>query len=68
MDVTLRAFTQGAAYAAGMENHLGTLKPGFLADLVVLDRDLYAIAPDEILSTQVVGTLIGGEWKYRIFE
>ncbi|MBN2302915.1 MAG: amidohydrolase family protein, partial [Anaerolineae bacterium] len=68
MDTTLRAFTQGPAYAAGMEHDVGTLAPGFLADLLVLDRDLYTIAPDAILETQVLGTMIGGEWKYRVFD
>jgi hypothetical protein len=68
MDTALRGFTQGPAYAAGMEDHLGTLAPGFLADLLVLDRDLYAVPPDEILDTQVLGTMIGGEWKHRIFD
>lgn len=65
LDTTLRAFTQGPAYAAGMERDLGMLAPGFLADLVVLDRDLYAIPPDEILEVQVLGTMIGGEWRWR---
>lgn len=65
MDTTLRAFTQGPAYAAGMERDLGMLAPGFLADLVVLDRDLTAIPPDEILETRVLGTMIGGAWKWR---
>jgi predicted amidohydrolase YtcJ len=64
----LLGFTQGPAYAAGMEYDLGRLTPGFLADLVVLDRDLFAIPPDEILAAQVLGTMVGGEWKYRIFD
>ncbi|MBN1679205.1 MAG: amidohydrolase [Anaerolineae bacterium] len=68
MDTTLRGFTQGPAYAAGMEHDLGTLAPGFLADLVVLDRDLYAIEPDAILKTAVLGTMIGGAWVFRAFE
>jgi predicted amidohydrolase YtcJ len=68
MDTTLRAFTQGPAYAAGLEHDVGTLAPGFLADLVVLDRDLYAIELDEILATTVLGTMIGGVWKYRAFD
>ncbi|WP_119071856.1 amidohydrolase [Aggregatilinea lenta] len=67
MDMTLRGFTQGPAYAAGLEHDLGTLAPGFLADLVVLDRDLYAVPPDEILATQVLGTMVGGAWKHRTF-
>jgi hypothetical protein len=68
MDTTLRGFTQGPAYAAGMENDLGQLAPGYLADLLVLDRDLFSIPPDEILETLVLGTMIGGVWKHRIFD
>jgi len=65
LDTTLRAFTQGPAYAAGLERDLGTLAPGFLADLVVLDRDLFAVEPDELLAANVAGTMIGGEWKWK---
>ncbi|HLV36322.1 MAG TPA: amidohydrolase [Spirillospora sp.] len=63
MDETLRGFTTGPAYAAGMENRLGRLAPGYLADLVVLDRDLYRIPHDEILETRVLGTMVDGEWR-----
>jgi predicted amidohydrolase YtcJ len=68
MQTALLGFTQGPAYAAGMEHDLGQLAPGFLADLLVLDRDLFTIAPDEILDTQVLGTLIGGDWRFRVFD
>ncbi len=64
VDEALRGFTQGPAYAAGMEDRLGTLAPGYLADLVVLDRDLYRVDPEEILVTEVMGTMVGGEWRF----
>ncbi|MCC6804120.1 MAG: amidohydrolase [Anaerolineae bacterium] len=67
VDEALRGYTIGAAYAAGMEDRLGRLAPGFLADLVVLDRDLYAIPPAEILETQVVATMVGGLWRWGEF-
>src|SRR5579859_3882770 len=63
LDATIRAFTQGPAYAGGMEDRLGTLKAGYLADLVAFDRDLYTIPPDDLLSVQVVGTMVGGTWR-----
>ncbi|MAS34616.1 MAG: amidohydrolase [Anaerolineaceae bacterium] len=66
MDETLRGFTAGPAYAASMENRLGKLAPGYLADLVLLDRNLYKIAPDEILDTQILGTMVGGQWRYGL--
>ncbi len=67
VDEALRGYTLGPAYAAGMENRLGRLAPGFLADLVVLDRDLYSIAPADILTTQIVSTMVGGLWRWGEF-
>jgi predicted amidohydrolase YtcJ len=64
LDEAIRAYTQGAAYAGGMEDRLGTLAPGYLADLVVFDHDLYTIEPEALLRTQVVGTMVGGVWQY----
>jgi len=63
----VHGFTQGAAYAGYMENKLGTLAPGKLADLVVLDQDIFTCEPMAIKDVQVVGTMVGGEWKYRAF-
>lgn len=64
VDEALRGFTTGPAYAAGMEDRLGRLKPGYLADLVVLDRDLYKILTSDILKAQVLATMVGGVWRY----
>ena len=61
----VHGYTLGAAYASGEESIKGSLLPGKLADLVVLDRDIFAIDPAEILQTHVVGTMLGGEWVYR---
>lgn len=63
VDEALRGFTAGPAYAAGMEDRLGRLKPGYLADLAVLDRDLYAIPPHDILNVSVLATMVGGVWR-----
>lgn len=68
MLTTLKAFTQGPAYAAGLEHDLGMLAVGYLADLIVLDRDLMSVEPDAILETQVLGTMVGGTWKHRTFD
>lgn len=68
VDEAIRGYTQGPAYAAGMENRLGQIAPGYLADLVAFDRDLYTIPPDELLIAQVVGTMIGGVWRHRQFD
>jgi predicted amidohydrolase YtcJ len=64
VDEALRGYTLGPAYTAGMEHQLGKLAPGYLADLVVLDRDLYTIHPAELLHVEVVATMVGGAWRY----
>jgi len=68
VEEAVRAYTHGAAYAGYAENDLGSLAPGKLADLVVIDRDLFACDPMDIKDTRVLGTMIGGEWKWRAPE
>jgi predicted amidohydrolase YtcJ len=60
----LLAYTYGAAYAASMEDRLGKLAAGFLADLVVLDRDPFEVDPDALRETQAVATMVAGEWLW----
>jgi len=64
MDETIRGYTLGPAYAAGMEDRLGALSPGYWADLVVLGADIYNIPHDELLDTRIVATMTGGIWRY----
>src|SRR5664280_3077715 len=56
----LYAYTQGSAYAEFAEKHKGKLLPGFDADFILVDRDLYKVAAPAILRTVVVGTFVGG--------
>ncbi|MEA3307983.1 MAG: amidohydrolase family protein, partial [Chloroflexota bacterium] len=63
LTAALRAYTWGSAYAVGMETYLGLLKPGFLADLVVLDRDIFSLPPDVLLETAISQVMVGGEWQ-----
>jgi predicted amidohydrolase YtcJ len=65
MDETLYGYTIGAAYAGGVERDLGSIQPGKLADLTVLDRDLTQTPTDEILATKILGTMVNGEWVMR---
>ncbi len=65
VEEAVRGYTQGPAYAAGMEDQLGSLAPGKLADLTILDRDIFRIEPMEILNAQVVGTVTGGKFAWR---
>jgi hypothetical protein len=64
LTTALRGFTTGAAYAAGMEKRQGQLAPGFLADLVVIDEDLFRVDPDEIKNILPLGTMVAGEWVH----
>jgi predicted amidohydrolase YtcJ len=60
----LAAYTTGSAYAQFAERDKGTLEPGKLADFVVLDRDLTKAAPEAILQTRVLRTVVGGKTVY----
>jgi len=60
----LSGFTRGAAYAAGMEDRLGQLSPGYYADLIVLEQDIFASPADELLSMQPTNTMVGGKWMF----
>jgi predicted amidohydrolase YtcJ len=58
-------YTMGPAYASGQVAHQGSLTPGKLADLIVLDRDIFAVPPHEIPDTQVLLTLFDGRVVYQ---
>jgi predicted amidohydrolase YtcJ len=60
LDEAIRAFTVGSAYAEFAENVKGTITPGKLADVVMLDRDLYRIPAAEIDKARVLLTLMDG--------
>ena len=64
VEEAVRGYTTGAAFAAGEEAVKGALSPGKLADLVVLDRDIFRVPPMEILETEVMGTMVGGRWGF----
>ena len=57
----LRAYTAENAYGVFAERHRGTLAPGMLADVVVLDHDIRAIPPDSIRNSKVRYTVVGGK-------
>ena len=61
LDQVLEAYTAGAAYAQFAESQQGSLKPGQLADVVIWDRDLFALAPDQVHQAQVKQTWFGGK-------
>jgi predicted amidohydrolase YtcJ len=65
IEQAIAAYTTGSAFAEFAEKEKGTLSPGMLADLVVLDRDITSIPPDKILGTKVLRTVVGGKTVYE---
>lgn len=62
MEVAIDAYTRGGAMVTGRSDELGTLAPGMLADLAVIDCDL--IVPnsiEEILGARELATYVGGQ-------
>jgi predicted amidohydrolase YtcJ len=64
VEEALRAYTVTNAYGVFGERNRGKLAPGYLADLVALDRDLTSISPETINQAQVRATVIGGKVVY----
>ena len=64
IDEALYAYTQAPAFAEWREKIKGQLAPGYLADFVVLDRDLTKSTPQQILHARVLRTVIGGITRY----
>jgi len=65
LEQALAATTIAPAWLTGDERRLGKLVPGYLADLVVLDRDPFAIPPEELADVEVVATMVGGRWIHN---
>ncbi|MEO8315311.1 MAG: amidohydrolase [Pseudomonadota bacterium] len=65
VQAVVRAATMGAAYTLGQDREIGSLEVGKLADLIVLDRNVIKIPSEEIASTHVLMTVVGGK---TVFE
>jgi predicted amidohydrolase YtcJ len=65
LDDTLRAYTIGAAFAGRREKTEGSIETGKLADLIVIDHNLFLIEPTEIGKTEVLITMVGGKVVYE---
>ncbi len=65
VEEAIRAYTAGNAFGVFAEGSRGVLKPGQLADVVLLDRDLRTIAPDSIRFVTVRMTVVGGKVVYQ---
>lgn len=61
----LDAYTWGSAFNECKERFKGRLKAGYAADMVILDRDLFSIAPEQIKDIKVLETIVDGRTVYR---
>lgn len=61
----LKAYTQGGAYSSFEEKIKGKLQPGYLADIIVFNQDLFSIPPMDIAKTKVVLTVFDGKLIYN---
>jgi predicted amidohydrolase YtcJ len=64
----IKAYTLGAAFAGRREHQEGSLETGKLADLIIVNQDLFKIPPPEIGRTQVLLTIVGGKTVYESAE
>lgn len=65
LEESLKAYTYGSAYGAFEENIKGTLSAGKLADIAVLDTDLFSTVPEQWLKANVDLTIVGGKVVFR---
>lgn len=61
----IRCYTRWAAAATGDSDSRGSIEPGKLADLIVIDRDPLAASDEEIRETRVLKTMVGGDWVWE---
>jgi len=64
MEEAIKYYTLGPAYAQFMEDRKGMIRTGYLADIVIVDRDLLTIPEDQIMKTKVDYTITGGKIVY----
>jgi len=57
---TIEAYTMGSAYAEFQESEKGSITPGKLADMVLINEDIFSIAPEKIRDVRVLKTFAGG--------
>jgi len=58
-------YTMGPAIASGRESYMGRIEVGYLADLTILDRDIFEIQLDEIPLVGIAGTIVDGKVKVQ---
>uniref|UniRef100_UPI0025FE88FF amidohydrolase n=1 Tax=uncultured Alteromonas sp. TaxID=179113 RepID=UPI0025FE88FF len=65
VEQAFKGFTLDAAYAAHMEDSLGTLTPGKWADFILVDQDIFKVPAQDIWKTKVIQTWVAGE---KVFD
>jgi len=65
MREALAGFTLGPAYVAGLEDRAGKLAPGYLADLIVLEQDPFALPPTALQEMKPTAAMVGSEWAWQ---
>ena len=65
MEEAIELYTLGSAYAEFMEERKGMIREGYLGDVVILNNDLMTISPEQIMSTKVDYTIVGGKIVYQ---
>jgi len=64
MEEAIKYYTLGSAYAQFMDDRKGMIRTGYLADIVIVDKDLLTIRETEIMKTRVDYTIVGGKVVY----
>ncbi len=64
-EAMLYAYTRNSARALNQQDKIGSLAPGMQADLVLVDRDVLTVTPEEMRDTKVLWTMVGGVTVYR---
>ncbi len=65
MEEAIKFYTLGSAFAQFMEDRKGMIRNGYLADIVIVDKDLLTIPENEIMATKVDYTIVGGKVVYE---
>lgn len=68
MEEAITYYTLGSAYAQFMEDRKGIIKTGYLADIVIVDKDLLTIPEDQIMKTKVDYTITGGKIVFGLVK
>ena len=65
LEESLKAYSSTPAQVAGKGKYLGKISPGFLADLIVLEKDPFTAEPDTLHEIKPTATMVAGEWVWQ---